>query len=249
MQVIASPRAPRAPILAALVSVLAGGVLVAGGLFLGWLAYTTPLVSHLAPSAIRPTLPQMALGGFVWGVALVVPPACLLVGGWRLSRVVRAFTARPGVRALTRAATELGDDYVAASEVRLPEGRIIHDLVVGPFGMAVLTELPPRRYVRRTGSTWEVRGRNGRWIHMENPLERAARDAERVRRWFAATERDYVVKVFAAIVSDDPAIARTPACAAITADQVPGWLASLPPSRAITADRRAEIVEQVSELL
>jgi hypothetical protein len=29
----------------------------------------------------------MAIGGVVWGLALVVPPACAFVGAWRLSRV------------------------------------------------------------------------------------------------------------------------------------------------------------------
>jgi hypothetical protein len=84
---------------------------------------------------------------------------------------------------------------------------------------------------------------------MENPLDRAARDAERVRRWFASVDRDYVLKVFAALVTTESTIERTPTCAVLTPEQVPGWLAALPPSRALTPDRRDELVEQIAELL
>jgi hypothetical protein len=249
VQLIASPRVARVPIGAAIVGTLVGVALLSGGLFLGWLTFATPLVSRLTPDAIRPTISQMAVGGVVWGVALIGPPVLAIVGAWRLSRVVRALATRPATRVLTRASAELGDEYFAASDIRLPEGRAIRDLVVGPFGLAVLAELPPPRYVRRTGTSWETRAPNGRWIHMENPLERAARDAERVRRWFASTERDYVIKVFAALVTSDPQIARTPTCAVVSMEQVPAWLASLPASRALNPDRRGEVVEQIRGLL
>jgi hypothetical protein len=249
VQLIASPRVARVPIGAAIVGTLVGVVLLAGGVFLGWLTFATPLVSRLTPDAIRPTISQMAIGGVVWGIALIGPPVLAIVGAWRLSRVIRALAIRPATRVLTRASAELGDEYFAASDIRLPEGRAIRDLVVGPFGLAVLTELPPPRYIRRTGTSWETRAPNGRWLHMENPLERAARDAERVRRWFASTERDYVIKVFAALVTSDPQIARTPNCAVVSVEQVPAWLASLPASRALNPDRRAEVVEQIRGLL
>ena len=249
MQVISSSRRARLPLGAAIVGVLVGIALLSGGLFLAYLAYGTPLVSALTPRAIRPSVPEMAIGAVVWGVALVAPASFALVGAWRLSRVVRAVTAKPPVRALTAASGQLDDEYVAATDVRLPEGRIIRNLVVGPFGLAVLTELPPPRYIRRNGSGWETRGPDGRWTHMENPLERAARDAERVRSWFGSADHDYVLKVFSALITNDPAITRTSTCAVITAEQVPGWLGSLPPARALNPDRRAELVEQISALL
>jgi membrane protein implicated in regulation of membrane protease activity len=249
VQLIASPRAARLPLGAAIAGTLAGVALLTGGLFLAWLALTTPVVSALSPSALRPTLSQMALGGAVWGVALVAPPSFAIVGLWRLSRVARALTARPSKRVLGAAIAELGDDYVAGSDVRLPDGRVLHNVVVGPFGVAVINELPPARYVRRTGTSWELRGPGGRWLHMENPLERAARDGERVKRWFGAAERDYVLKVYSALVTDDATISRTPACAVIGTDQVAAWLGSLPPARSMTPDRRNEIVAHLRELV
>jgi hypothetical protein len=249
VQLIASPRAIRVPIGSAVAGTLAGVALVSGGLFLGWLAFTTPIISALSPNVLRPTLPQMAMGGLVWGVALVAPPSFAIVGLWRLSRVVRALTVKPATPILTTAAADLGDDFLAASDVRLPDGRVIRNLIVGPFGVAVLNELPPSRFVRRTGESWEARGPGGRWFHIENPLERAARDGERVKRWFAAGERDYVLKVYAALVTADPTLGRSPACAVVRPDQVSAWLASLPPARSITPDRRQEIVEHVRTLL
>jgi hypothetical protein len=249
VQVIASPRAIRMPIGAAIVGGVIGLFLLTGGLFLAWLAFATPLVSTLTPSPVRPTLPQMAMGGAIWGLAMIAPAAFALVGAWRLSRVFRALIVKPRPRLLTEVARRLDDEYLAASDVRLPDGRIIHDLVLGPFGVAVLNEMPPARFLRHTGSSWEARHRSGRWLPFENPMERATRDAERVKRWFSATERDYVLRVYSAVVTEDPTVARTPTCAVVTAEQVPAWLASLPPSRSITADRKNEIVEQLAQLL
>ena len=224
-------------------------ILVAGGLFLAWLALATPVVGTLTPEAVRPSLAQMATGGAIWAIALVAPPSFAIVGTVRLARVVRAVTARPTPRAVAKLAATLGDDYVAAQDVRLPDGRVLRNLVVGPFGIAVVTELPPPNATRHNGTSWEIRRRDGRWIPYENPIERTGRDGERVRRWFAALERDYIVKVYSAAVTTDVDVARTPACAVIAPDQIPAWLASLPPSRALTVDRRMDVVNLVRGLL
>lgn len=235
----------RPPLGAVVVGLVVGGFLLIGGLFLAWLAYATPVLSRLTPTVTRPGPAQLAIGGAVWALTLVAPPSFAIVGALRIGRVARAVTAKPPVRAMTRAAKDLGDEYTSAAAVRLPDGRLVRDLVLGPFGLAVISELPPIRATRHTGISWEIRRSDGRWIHLENPLERAARDGERVRRWITATERDYVVKVYAAVVTSDPTVVRTPGCAVVTPEQIPAWLASLPPSRAMTADRRAELIEQV----
>jgi hypothetical protein len=82
----------------------------------------------------------------------------------------------------------------------------------------------------------------------DNPLERAARDAERVRNWFAAGEQDFVVKVYAAVVTSDTSLDRTPACAVISPEQIPAWLASLPPQRSLSSSRRAELLDQIRSI-
>ena len=249
MQVITSSRTARPPLGAVLVGLAAGSILLLGGLFLAWVAFATPVFTGLTPAAPRPGLAQLAVGGAIWAFTLVAPPSFAIVGALRIGRVARAVTARPPARALTHVAKALGDEYTAASDVRLPDGRIVRDLVLGPFGLAVINELPPPRATRHTGISWEIRRSDGRWVHFENPLERTARDGERVRRWIAATERDFVVKVYAAVVTTDPTVTRTPTCAVLTTEEIPAWLASLPPSRAITPDRRAELSEEIRSIV
>jgi hypothetical protein len=248
VQVIASSRAVRPPLGAVVIGALVGGGLLIGGLFLAWVAFATPVFTGLTPRGVRLTPSEIATGGFIWAFTLVAPPSFAIVGVFRLGRVARAVTAKPPARAIDRVATALGDEYVVATDVRLPEGRIVRNLVLGPYGLAVLNELPPPRATRHTGTSWEIHRPDGRWAPWENPLERAARDGERVRRWFASTERDYVVKVYSAVVSTE-ALPRTPTCAVVTAEQIPAWLASLPPARAITADRTLDLVEEIRALV
>ena len=81
------------------------------------------------------------------------------------------------------------------------------------------------------------------WVRIESPLDRAARDAERVRRWFAHDERDYVVRVYAAVVHDE--IQRCPEprrCAVISESQLEPWLRSLPVQRSLNDARRAQLL-------
>jgi hypothetical protein len=249
VQVISSSRSVRPPLGAVLVGLVVGAILLAGGVFLGWVVFATPVLTGLSPAGGRSTAGQMAIGAAVWGFALVAPASFAIVGALRIGRVARAVTARPAPRATTRLAATIGDEYTCATDVRLPDGRLVRNLILGPFGMAVVTELPPARAMRHQGMSWEIRAPDGRWRHVEHPLERTSRDAERVRRWTAAVERDFVVKVFAAVVTDDPTIGRTPACAVIAPNEVPAWLASLPPARALTADRRADLTEEIRTLL
>jgi hypothetical protein len=249
MQVLASHRVARPPLVPAIVGVTVGVVLLVGGLFLAWLTLATPVVGSLTPEVVRPTLVQMATGGAIWAIALVAPPSFAIVGTVRLARVVRALTAKPTVRAVAKLAATLGDEYVVAQDARLPDGRVLRNLIVGPFGLAVLAELPPPQVTRHNGTAWEIRRRDGRWVPYDNPVERAGRDAERVRRWFGGEERDFVVKVYSAAVTAETDVPRTPTCAVIGPDQISAWLASLPPSRALTVDRRMDLVALVRGLL
>jgi len=249
VQLIRSPHAARPPLGAVLVGLVVGGFLLAGGLFLAWVAFATPVLTGLTSTSPRPNPAQLALGAAIWGFTLVAPASFAIVGALRLGRVARAVTAKPTDRAMTRVASAVGNEYTAASDVRLPDGRVIRDLVLGPFGLAVIHELPHPRATRHSGLSWEVRRGDGRWVHFENPLDRAARDAERVRRWAAATDRDYVVKVFAAVVTSDPTVVRTAICAVVTPAQIPAWLASLPAARALTSDRRAELIGQIQAIV
>lgn len=233
-------RPARGPLL---LGAVVGSVLLVGGLALAWIAFATPLVRGLTPSSIRPAPDQVAIGALVWGISLVAPPCFAIVGALRLGRVAATVLAKPDAGVVADALTTLPDDYLVAPAVRLPEGRQVRNLVLGPFGFAVLHEPPSPRNTRRHGSAWEYRRADGRWVPLENPLERAARDAERVRRWIGAADRDFVVKVHAAVVTANPAFVRTPTTAVITADQVGPWLASLPPQRSLNPSRREDLEE------
>ena len=225
------------------VGLVAGTVLIAGGLGLGYLMLGTPFLSAFTPTG-RPDPGQAALGALAWAVALIAPAAVLVVGAARMATVVDTFlSSRPRRTPASRLAEELGADHVVAARVRLPDGRVIPELVIGPFGAAVVEELPPPRVTRRRGTSWEVRGPRGQWLPFENPLDRATRDAERVRRWAAHEDHDFVLKVYPAVVSSDPTVERTASCAVIAANQIPAWLRSLPGQRSLTETRRARLVE------
>jgi hypothetical protein len=128
-----------------------------------------------------------------------------------------------------------------ASNVRPTDGQPIPELVIGPFGVAVVHALPSSKSVRHGPAGWEMQSSGG-WRPMDDPLEVAIRDADRVRRWLATADLDFVVRVYAALVVDDRALARSPTCAVISTQQIPAWTASLPRQRTLTAGRRERIL-------
>jgi hypothetical protein len=250
MQVIASRRGPRRkPASAA--QVLFGGflgaILLVAGVALGWLTFATPIL-HAFDMPVRPSAGQMALGAMAWTLFLTAPAACILLGVVRLlGTSERIAERRPRPTAIATIAKDLSEDYAVAVNVQLPDGRAIPEIVVGPHGIAVFETLPPRRFTRHMGGRWEARFEGGRWAPMESPLDRAARDAERVRRWIASDDRDFVVKVYAAVIAPDESLPRTPSCAVVTREQIPGWLAALPVQRSLTASRRDALVALMRE--
>ena len=97
-----------------------------------------------------------------------------------------------------------------------------------PFGAAVVRELPPAAAVRIQNGNWQLRTQRG-WISLEDPLHRTVRDSERVRRWLAHDDADFVVKTYAAVISRDLSVARTAACA--VRDARTSWPRGSPPCR------------------
>lgn len=247
MQVIAPahPRLARPSRASILLGAVVGSVLLAGGIAVAWLTFGTPFITRFMPVG-RPSTTEMVAGALAWTFALVAPSAFILAGVARLATIADVILgSKPRPTPVLRMARALPDDYVVVSRFRLGDGRIIPDLVLGPFGVAVIEALPPAGATRHHGDAWEVRGPDGRWLPFENPLERAARDAERVRRWLAQDDQDFVVKVHAAVVASDTSLPRTDACAVITQAQVPAFLASLPAQRSLTPARRERLVEIV----
>ncbi len=249
MQVLPSRHATRASasIPSVVLGTLVGAVLVGAGLWLGYLAFSTSIVTRLM-EAPRPGPANVALAVVAWAVALTAPACFVIVGVVRMLRAIEPLSRRRS-RPVSSFAGRLSDQYVAASRVHLPDGRTIPELVIGPHGVAVFEELPHRAASRHDGGRWEVRRTDGRWVPIENPLDRASRDADRVRRWLADDDRDFIVKVYAAVIDVDETLPRTPTCAVITRDQIPAFLAALPPQRTLTASRVERIVERVRSVV
>jgi hypothetical protein len=245
MQVIAAvvPNARRERVAVARSAATAGLLLLAGAM-LAWLCLGTSLVNQFIPSG-RPSAMQTAMGVGAWGFTILVPAAFVLIGVARVAATIEAAAALRPTAITPRLAKALGPDHLAATDLLLPGGRRIHELVLGPFGIVVLGDVPPASATRHVGTRWEVRDARGRWIPVEAPVERAARDAERVRGWLGSHDRDFVVRVYAAIISDDPGMERTPACAVVPAAGIAGWLEALPVQRGLTTERRERLVERI----
>jgi hypothetical protein len=248
MQVIAVPTPVRlADRIAALRSAAVAVLLILAGGALAWLSFGTPLVMGFVPMG-RPDTLQVVTGIAVWAVAIVVPGAFLIMGLARMGSILGSLASTRPRRATSALVRALGSDHLAATDLLLPGGRRVHELVLGPFGIVVLGDVPPRSVTRHVGSHWEVRGARGRWIPIEDPVQRASRDAERVRGWIAADDRDFLVRVYAAIVSDDPTIERSPTCAVLAPADLAGWLEALPAQRGLTIARREHLVDMVRTL-
>lgn len=248
MQVIAAdaPRSRRDR-LAILRSAATALLLMLAGVMIGWLCLGTPLINSFIPAG-RPTTFQMMLGVMAWGFAILVPAGFLLFGFARMAHTIDAATSLRPTTVTPTLAGALGPDHLAATDLLLPGGRRIHELVLGPFGILVLGDVPPAGVSRHVGSRWEIRGARGRWVPIEAPLDRASRDAERVRGWLTTHDRDFLVRVYAAIVTDDPRVERTPTCAVVRTADLAVWLEALPLQRGLNAERRESLVALIKSV-
>jgi hypothetical protein len=223
-----------------------GWLVIAAGF--AWLAFATPLLAELV-RLDAPTTATPLLGAAAWAVALVAPAGFAILGLARLGGAVAQVRGRRSRRPpVSRMAADLPPGCVVVPTIHLPDGTRIPDVVIGPHGVAIFERLPPLAAVRRTGERWDVRFSDGSWRPIENPLRRAARDAERLRRHLEAEEREFVVRVQAAVLGDPMEVARAEGCAVVPLRDVPAWLAALPAQRALTPDRIAHL-RQILEAL
>ena len=235
----------RTPIVPLVGGTLFSTMFIIGGLALAYLAFATPFLTLALPSG-RPDAAQAVVGIAIWAVALVAPAGLVLAGASRLARNLATARGRAPRRSLTlKALDDLPDGITVATGLTLPDGRGLSELVLGPFGAAVIRELPPPGATRVRGENWQLRTSRG-WIQLENPLERAVRDAERVRRWLTDDD-DFLVKVYSAVVGPAPTIARTPQCAVLAQDQLAAWVSALPAQRSMTQGRQQRVLETVRD--
>jgi hypothetical protein len=222
---------------------LLGFVLVDAGLALAYLTITTPGVASLVPG-VGGGGGSVAIGLGVWSFSLIAGGALLAAGTDRLARIVALVKLAQAGGGPAARALRTTDDLVVVANVAFRDGRPIPELVIGSFGAAVIHALPAVNQVRHGASGWESH-RDGAWAPIEDPLDAAMRDADRVRRWLAGADLEFVVRVYAALVVDDRVVQRSPTCAVLAANQIPAWIASLPRQRTLTAGRRARLATLV----
>jgi hypothetical protein len=160
-----------------------GAVFVGLGLATAYVVLTTPLV--LWVSRLGQGRLGSVGGGLVWALAFLVPGSMVVFG---VTRLISAFETLIALRPprpapVASVADKLPDDYALVERVRLPDRRVVPEVVVGPAGLLIVEELPPREASRHRGPYWEVRLPTGRWRPIENPVDRAARDAARLKNW------------------------------------------------------------------
>lgn len=225
----------------------AGTILLAAATSLAYAVFGAGLLDVLMPRGLTGGS-QVGLGILAWTFALTGPAAFGVAGMARVAFVLdRALKRRVPPTPAAGARHALADDHAVAVRVRIPDGsRAIPEIVIGPFGAAVIDELPPAWAVLSRGArTWEVRMAGGRTQTIDQPLDRASRDADRVRRWLGDDDADHVVKVYAAVVGNDAAVPRTSSCASITTEQVAAWLTSLPVQRSFDEARRERAIRMI----
>ncbi len=225
---------------------LAGSCLVAVGLGLAFLVIETPLVDRLMPDSTTGSS-HVTSAMLVWALSLAAGAALLVSGTNRLAATVASVRQRAAGRSpVMRVIGRLPEDIVVAAAVVASDGRPIPELVIGPFGVAIVHDMEGRDRLRQAGQGWEAHTRDG-WVPAQAPLDAIARDAERVRFWLTHGDLDFVVRVYAALVTPDTTIPRSPLCAVIRDDQIPAWLAALPRQRSFSAGRRHRLLTRIRE--
>ena len=234
---------------AAVASLVGAGVgWLAIGLVTGWIVFFTPLLDRAA--GLTPRSPAAPLiGAIAWGVALTAPTSFVMLGLVRLAGAMAHLRGRTGPKRPVHAmARRLPAGVASLPTLHLPDGRAIPDVVLGPHGIAFFELLPPPAATRQIGGRWEARFSDGRWRPIENPLDRAARDADGLRRFLAEDDRDFLVKVHPAVTSSAPQVERTDTCAVVALEDVPGWIAALPVQRSLSAARLQHVREVLERI-
>ena len=238
MQIIGAAPPTRSRIPSLVIGASAGTILIVSGLTFEFATLLTPYFDRVARGGFGASAGPS--GTAAWFAAVLLGAVFLGVGAARLAGLLA--DVRPdGVANPLVVQTRDSNEPVMALNVDVGDDRPIPKLVVGQFGAAVIRDLPDASVARHQGPHWEGQSDQG-WIRIESPLDRAARDAERVRRWFARDDRDYVVRVYAAVVTADTALPRTPTCAVISDSQLEPWLRSLPTQRSLNDARRAQLL-------
>jgi hypothetical protein len=231
-----NPLAPRSGRFAAVRALVVALAMVGVGGILGWILLETPIILSLMPAG-RGSPGAIAAGITAWVLAIAVPASLLVFGMARIAFVLEIWTGRFPRRPASTLRQALAPGRSAVADLVLPDGRHVHELLVGPFGAVVIGDVPPPTFSRTDGLRWELMSGRNNWVPVEPPAERAARDADRLRSWFVAEDRDFVVTVHAVLATDDPRVRGTAACPVIGTQDLAAWVDALPAQKSLTPTR------------
>ena len=189
---------------------------------------------------------EIAGGILVWGFAIVVPAAFLILGVARLVSVLEALSGSRPKRVTPHLARALGADHLAATDLVLPGGRRLHELVLGPFGIVVLGDVPPP-------SVTPPRGAPLGGPRQPRPVDphREPRAARQPRRRACPGLAGRPTTGTSSSASTPPSSRTTdassgpPTCAVVPTAELGAWLEALPVQRGLTAARREHLVELI----
>lgn len=210
-----------------------GASLIVVGLWFVYLALFRDLAQDLTAvrAADRSTLMVLT----AWLAALSAPLVLVLLGTDRLARLLASVRQAGWRRSRSDPFRHLPAGAVRVGRMALDDGRSAPSMLVGPFGVVVVQETQDVQILidaTRTGS---------RLASWDDPREAAGREADRVRRWIGQHDHDFVVRVYAVLVTPEPVLARTTTCSVVAASDLGAWVDALPRQRSFSPDRQARL--------
>ncbi len=212
---------------------LVGTSLVLLGMWFVYLALFRDLADSL--TSVRATDGGLALIFLAWLAAIAAPMVLVLLGTDRLARMVATIRRSGWSRSRSDPYRDLPAGVVRVGRMALDDGRAAPSVLIGAFGLVVVQES------QIVDGLIDATHNGGRLATWDDPRETASRETERVRRWIAQHDNDFVVRVYAVLVTPEPHLPRTTSCSVVTADGLAGWLDALPRQRSFSADRQARL--------
>ena len=225
----------------------ATGPAIVGAAWLGiagavtWLVFATPLLAQPpGPRQGGPMAP--VIGAAALAVALTAPAAFAILGIARLGgAATRARAARGSTTPVARRAAQLPEGCTVIPRIRLPDGRHIPDIVVGPARRGHLRGAAARR-----GDAAHRRSVGSPLLRPDVASDREPAPEGGARRGSAPPPPWRAGARLRGAGAGGRArrrarLDRIDGCAVVALDDVPAWLAALPAQRGLSADRLARV--------
>lgn len=191
---------------------------------LAYVALATPIVTRLVLSG---RISSSGSAVFALAVAMIATiPLSLATAG--IARLLDAFriALEPRSSVLRRVAGGLGYDTPFAP-LAIPNGCVVPQVAVGRFGAVVCRRAPGVGSVGRFGDRWEV-DVEGEWMPLELPSRKTRLGSAADGTHLGSDDRNFVVNVYAAVVTAPHEVDRAPWASVLRPDQILPYLAGLP---------------------